>query len=86
MNNMYATGSREAAMKTIHMTMYMDLSLDQSAIPTVVDALPLNMYILFLQLFSLKIFTLKDQDQERPACMPSCSVVSNSLRPHGLFL
>ena len=73
-------------MKAIHVTMYMDLSLDQSAIPTVVDALPLNMYILFLQLFSLKIFTLKDQDQERHACMPSCSVVSNSLRPHGLFL
>ena len=56
MNNMYATGSREAALKTIHMTMYMDLSLDQSAISTVVDALPLNMYILFLQLFSLRKF------------------------------
>lgn len=63
MNNLYAAGSREAAMKVIHMTMYMDLSLDQSAIHTV-DAIPLNMYVLFLQLFNLKFFSLKDQTKK----------------------
>ena len=84
MNAMDAAGSREAMMNATHVTVYMDLSLDPSAIPPVVDAFPLNMHILFSQLFNLKIFTLKDQDQERHACMPRCLVVSNSLRPHGL--
>ena len=65
MNNLYAAGSREAAMKVIHMTMYMDLSLDQSAIHTV-DALPLTMYVLFLQLFNLKFSHLKTR--QRKAC------------------
>lgn len=37
----------------------MDLSLGQSVIPTLVDALPLNRYVLFLQLLNLKNFKLE---------------------------